>query len=415
VRLVAADGEQKGIVSLAEALRAAEEADLDLVEIVANAEPPVCKIMDFNKHLFDLKQKQKDAKKKQHQVQVKEIKLRPGTDVGDYNVKLRAILKFLEEGNKVKITLRFRGREMAHQQLGLAQLQKIEADVAESGVVEQAPKMEPGPPGTRAPCGTRTGTDGGDVYATERQQQILAAARRDGRVDVASLATTLDVTPETVRRDLTVLERHGLVRRVHGGAIPVEQLGFEPGLAQREGLLSGEKDRIAKAALEELPAGGAIILDAGTTTVRLAELLPTDRELTVVTHALPVATVLATRPGITLHLVGGTVRGRTLAAVGTWALRELADIHVDTAFLGTNGLSVEHGLTTPDLAEAAVKRALVTAARRTVVLADHTKLGRADFAQVAPLEQVDTLVTDSGVLPELADEVEAAGPRVVRA
>nr|WP_283939799.1 DeoR/GlpR family DNA-binding transcription regulator [Pseudomonas sp. R3.Fl] len=261
----------------------------------------------------------------------------------------------------------------------------------------------------------RPGPDGGDVYATERQQQILAAARRDGRVDVASLATTLDVTPETVRRDLTVLERHGLVRRVHGGAIPVEQLGFEPGLAQREGLLSGEKDRIAKAALEELPAGGAIILDAGTTTVRLAELLPTDRELTVVTHALPVATVLATRPGITLHLVGGTVRGRTLAAVGTWALRELADIHVDTAFLGTNGLSVEHGLTTPDLAEAAVKRALVTAARRTVVLADHTKLGRADFAHVASLEQVDTLVTDSGVMPELADEVEAAGTRVVRA
>ncbi|GIG35331.1 DeoR/GlpR family DNA-binding transcription regulator [Cellulomonas pakistanensis] len=253
------------------------------------------------------------------------------------------------------------------------------------------------------------------MYATERQQQILAAARRDGRVDVASLATALDVTPETVRRDLTVLERHGLVRRVHGGAIPVEQLGFEPGLAQREGLLSGEKDRIAKAALEELPAGGAIILDAGTTTVRLAELLPTDRELTVVTHALPVATVLATRPGITLHLVGGTVRGRTLAAVGTWALRELADIHVDTAFLGTNGLSVEHGLTTPDLAEAAVKRALVTAARRTVVLADHSKLGRADFAHVADLAQVDTLVTDSGVQPELADEVEAAGPRVVRA
>ncbi|WP_080631695.1 translation initiation factor IF-3 [Acinetobacter calcoaceticus] len=142
VRLVGAEGEQKGIVSLSEALRAAEEVELDLVEIVANAEPPVCKIMDYNKHLFDLKQKQKDAKKKQHQVQVKEIKLRPATDVGDYQVKLRAILKFLEEGNKVKITLRFRGREMAHQQLDLAQLQKIEVDVAEFGVVEQAPKME---------------------------------------------------------------------------------------------------------------------------------------------------------------------------------------------------------------------------------------------------------------------------------
>ncbi len=142
VRLVDENGEQKGIVSLAEAVRAAEAVELDLVEIVANAEPPVCKIMDFNKHLFDLKQKQKEAKKKQHQVQVKEIKLRPGTDVGDYNVKLRSIIKFLEEGNKVKITLRFRGREMAHQQLGLAQLQKIEADVVDVGIVEQTPKME---------------------------------------------------------------------------------------------------------------------------------------------------------------------------------------------------------------------------------------------------------------------------------
>lgn len=127
---------------LTEALRAAEAVELDLVEIVANAEPPVCKIMDYNKHLFDLKQKQKDAKKKQHQVQVKEIKIRPGTDVGDYQVKLRAILRFLEEGDKVKITLRFRGREMAHQELGLLQLQKIEADVTEFGTVEQSPKME---------------------------------------------------------------------------------------------------------------------------------------------------------------------------------------------------------------------------------------------------------------------------------
>jgi DeoR family fructose operon transcriptional repressor len=253
------------------------------------------------------------------------------------------------------------------------------------------------------------------VYAPERHQQILARARADGRVDVTGLADELDVTPETIRRDLTALERHGLVRRVHGGAIPVERLGFEPGIADREGILAGEKERIAKAALDEVPDNGAVIFDAGTTTVRLAEMLPTDRELTVVTHALPVATVLASRPNITLHLVGGTVRGRTLAAVGAWALAALADIHADVAFLGTNGLSVEHGLTTPDLAEAAVKRALVVNARRTVVLADHTKIGRVDFAHVAPLADVDTVVTDTGVAPELVEEIEAAGPRVVRA
>ncbi|MCL1870102.1 MAG: DeoR/GlpR family DNA-binding transcription regulator [Promicromonosporaceae bacterium] len=253
------------------------------------------------------------------------------------------------------------------------------------------------------------------MYATERHQQILATARAAGRVDVQRLAADLDVTPETVRRDLTVLERRGLVRRVHGGAIPVERLGFEPAVADREGVLVAEKERIAKAALEELPDGGAVILDAGTTTVRLAEMLPVDRELTVVTHALPVAMVLASRPHVTLHLVGGTLRGRTLAAVGTWAERALADVRVDVAFLGTNGLTVEHGLTTPDLAEAAVKRALVAAAQRTVVLADHTKVGRTDLAIVAPIGAVDTLVTDTGLDPELADEIEAAGPRVVRA
>lgn len=253
------------------------------------------------------------------------------------------------------------------------------------------------------------------MYATERQQEILTRARQDGRVDVKDLAETLDVTPETVRRDLTALERHGLLRRVHGGAIPVERLGFEPGVADREGRLAGEKERIAKAALDEVPAGGSILLDAGTTTVRLAEMLPTDRELTVVTHSLPIAVLLATRPGISLHLVGGTVRGRTLAAVGEWAVRCLADIHADVAFLGANGVTVEHGLTTPDLGEAAVKRALVRAARRTVVLADHTKIGRADFAHVVPLADVDTVVTDTAVDADLAEELEAAGVRVHRA
>ncbi len=253
------------------------------------------------------------------------------------------------------------------------------------------------------------------MYATERQQEIVTRARLDGRVEVRDLAETLDVTPETVRRDLTALERRGLVRRMHGGAIPVERLGIEPAVADREGRMAGQKERIAKAALDELPDGGAIILDAGTTTVRLAEMLPTDRELIVVTHGLPVATVLAARSNVTLHLLGGMVRGRTLAAVGVWAERAMQDVYADVAFLGTNGITAERGLTTPDLAEAGVKRALVAAARRTVVLADHTKFGRADFAQVAPLSAIDTVITDSGVPGDVAEEIESTGPRVVRA
>jgi DeoR family fructose operon transcriptional repressor len=253
------------------------------------------------------------------------------------------------------------------------------------------------------------------MYPPERHTLILATAHAAGRVEVQQLAAELDVTPETVRRDLTALERTGLLRRVHGGAVLVERIGYEPALAQREQELSAEKDRIAKAALDELPDGGSVLIDAGSTTVRLAEMLPPDREMVVVTHALPVATALAALPLVTLHLVGGTVRRRTLAAVGTWAEQALAEVRVDVAFLGTNGLTVEAGLSTPDLAEAAIKRTLVAAAARTVVLTDHSKIGRTELAVVAPLSRVDTVVTDSGVAPELADEIEAAGPRVVRA
>lgn len=142
VRLIDKDGGQVGVVSLREALAAAESVQLDLVEIVPNAAPPVCRIMDYGKHVFEQKQKLKDAKKRQHQVQIKEIKLRPGTEEADYQVKLKALVRFLEDGDKAKITLRFRGREVAHQELGMKMLQRIEVDLSEHGTVEQHPKME---------------------------------------------------------------------------------------------------------------------------------------------------------------------------------------------------------------------------------------------------------------------------------
>lgn len=142
MRLVDQDGKQVGVVPIKDALAAAEAVELDLVEIVADSEPPVCRIMDYGKFRFEQKQKQKDAKKKQHQVQIKEIKLRPGTEEADYQVKIKALTRFLEDGDKAKITLRFRGREMAHQELGMKQLQRIEADLSEIGTVEQHPKME---------------------------------------------------------------------------------------------------------------------------------------------------------------------------------------------------------------------------------------------------------------------------------
>ena len=140
--MVASDGSQVGVVSLAEALGAAQKETLDLVEISPDAAPPVCKIMDYGKHVFDAKKKVALQKKKQKQTQVKEMKFRPGTDQGDYDIKLRNLVRFLENGDKAKVTLRFRGREMAHQQLGMDMMKRIEADLVELAQVEQFPKME---------------------------------------------------------------------------------------------------------------------------------------------------------------------------------------------------------------------------------------------------------------------------------
>ena len=142
VRLVGAGGEQVGIVSIEEARAAAEDAKLDLVLISPDSDPVVCKIMDHGKHVFDLKKQKAASKKKQRRVHVKEIKFRPGTEEGDYQVKLRNLIRFLTDGDKTKVSLRFRGREMAHQHLGAELIERIREDLAEYGTVEQEPKME---------------------------------------------------------------------------------------------------------------------------------------------------------------------------------------------------------------------------------------------------------------------------------
>lgn len=140
--MIDAEGEQAGVVSLEQALQQADESGLDLVEVSPTAVPPVCRIMDFGKYKFEHNKRLHSAKKKQKQMQIKEVKFRPGTDIGDYQVKLRNLSRFLEAGDKTKITLRFRGREMAHQELGLQLLQRVETDLEELGTVEQRPKME---------------------------------------------------------------------------------------------------------------------------------------------------------------------------------------------------------------------------------------------------------------------------------
>lgn len=255
------------------------------------------------------------------------------------------------------------------------------------------------------------------MYAEERQQAIATLIGQRGRVSVAELADQYRVTTETVRRDLAVLDRLGLIRRVHGGAVGAGALTtIEPGTVERDSIRAAEKDRIAELALRHLPAsGGSVLFDAGTTTARVAAALPTDVDLVAVTNSLPIATRLTGFAGVRVHLLGGRVRGLTQAAVGAETLRLLGELRVDVAFLGTNALTARHGLSTPDPEEAAVKRAMIAAADQVVVVADASKIGREDFVRFGAIADVDVLVTDTDVPAAAHAELVAEGIEVVLA
>jgi DeoR family transcriptional regulator, fructose operon transcriptional repressor len=234
------------------------------------------------------------------------------------------------------------------------------------------------------------------LYSAQRRQAILRTLATAGRVDVAAMAEELAVTGETVRKDLIALERQGRLRRVHGGAMPLQGLSFEPEVGSRVEY-ADEKRRIAKAALAHLPRAGTILIDAGSTTARLAELIPPDHRLTVFTNTLPTALVLAGKPNVTVYTLGGRVRDVTLAEVDSWAARTLGEINVDVAFLGANGISPDRGLTTPDPAEAAVKHLMLRCARRRILLSDHSKINQVATHKYGELTDIDLLITDTGI------------------
>jgi len=252
------------------------------------------------------------------------------------------------------------------------------------------------------------------VGAEERQHRILSLARSDGGVDVAKLAADLAVAPETVRRDLRVLEQHGLIRRTHGGAYPVETARFETTLAMRTTRRVPEKRRIAAAAVDLLADAETVFIDEGFTPQLIAEALPTDRPLTVVTASLPTAALLSGSPTFTVLMLGGRVRGRTLATVDHWATRMLAGFVIDLAFVGANGISREHGLTTPDPAVADVKGQVVQVARRLVFAGVHTKFGASSFCRFAEVADLETIITDTALPATEAHRYSLLGPHVIR-
>lgn len=248
-----------------------------------------------------------------------------------------------------------------------------------------------------------------------RQDEIVRLARRSGRVEVSTLAEQFGVTTETIRRDLMELQAQRLLKRVHGGAIPWDVSDFEPRLVARDEQQVAEKRRIANAAIAELPPEGTVILDSGSTTRFVADYFPRERPLRVVTNSLPNALFLAELDLEEVVVLGGRVRRNTLAVTDVTAIDLLRSMRVDTAIIGADGVDPRGGFTTPYHEEAAIKAAMVAAARRVIVVADHTKIGQQHFRRFAGLEEVDTLITDDGAPADAVAAVRASGTSVVLA
>ncbi|WP_149831216.1 DeoR/GlpR family DNA-binding transcription regulator [Streptomyces tailanensis] len=251
--------------------------------------------------------------------------------------------------------------------------------------------------------------------AEDRQREIVRIARTTGSVDVTELATELGVAKETVRRDLRVLEDHGLLRRTHGGAYPVESAGFETTLAFRATSHVPEKRRIAAAAAGLLGDAETVFVDEGFTPQLVAEALPRDRPLTVVTASLPVAGLLAEAENTSVLLLGGRVRSGTLATVDHWTTKMLAGFVIDLAYIGANGITRDHGLTTPDPAVGEVKAQGIRSARRTVFAGVHTKFGAVSFCRFADIGALEAIVTSTLLPAAEAHRYSLLGPQVIRA
>ncbi|WP_043442918.1 DeoR/GlpR family DNA-binding transcription regulator [Arthrobacter sp. L77] len=253
------------------------------------------------------------------------------------------------------------------------------------------------------------------MFAEERYRQISSLVSADGRVTVAGLSSRFGITKETVRRDLALLENDGVLRRVHGGAIAGSGATTnEPSLTSRSAQHSPEKRRIAQAALALLPATGAVVLDAGSTTGALADLLVEEGHagLAVVTHSVPIAALIS-GAGLSVELVGGRVRALTSAAVGSSTVAFFSRLRADIAFIGANGLAAGFGLSTPDVDEAAVKTAIVRSARRVVLLADSSKFDEETLTSFANLEDIDALITDRTPRGPLVEALSDADVEVI--
>lgn len=249
----------------------------------------------------------------------------------------------------------------------------------------------------------------------ERRQHVLAKIQTDGRVLVSELSDALGISRITIRKDLDHLESRGLVQRTHGGALaPLSSSIVDPTLQEKERHQLKEKRRIAEASLKLVQEGQCILLDSGTTTTAIARALLGFKNLTVVTNAMNIAAELA-GSNFEVILTGGTLRKNSSSLVGPLAEEMLSEVCADILFLGVDGFDSSYGITTPNVLESRVNRAMVKAAKRVVVVCDSTKFGRRSLAFIAPTSAIHTIVTDTELSAEDAEQLRSAGVNIIKA
>ncbi|MBP2649255.1 MAG: transcriptional regulator, DeoR family [Firmicutes bacterium] len=250
------------------------------------------------------------------------------------------------------------------------------------------------------------------LYEEERKKKIIEYLQLNLRVSVRELSSNFSVSESTIRRDLQELEDENKLKRTHGGAVYLEDVNLELTFGEKEDKFRQEKVAIAKKAAELIEDGDTILIDSGTTTLYMVNELRKFSNLTVVTNSIILAQVLQGQENIQVVVVGGMLRKNTLAMVGPMAEQALGMLNVNKAFIGTNGLSLENGLTTPNIIEAATKTKMISIAKQVVVLTDWSKFGKVSFAKFAELSQIDTCIVDDKASPESIEQIRKAGIEV---
>ncbi|MEW6230235.1 MAG: DeoR/GlpR family DNA-binding transcription regulator [Bacillota bacterium] len=251
------------------------------------------------------------------------------------------------------------------------------------------------------------------MLAAKRRQEILELLEKMGSVSVAELSRMFQISEVTIRHDLTRMAREGLLCRAHGGAIPNKSASFEPPLAVRAQKNVEEKARIAQAAADLVNDGEVILLNDGTTTAQVAQKLTSKKNLTIVTNALNIANQLAGVADLRLILLGGLYRAVTETFVGPLVLQSLSQIRADKLFLGVDGFSLKHGVSSPNFLETEVNRAMIESAADVIVVADHSRFGSDTLYQIAPVSRIGMVVSDSGIPGEYVEALTKLGVKVV--